>query len=245
MDHFKVRAMQAYVNIGANHEFRLSEAVLIYRGGGNDAFASLHQVKQAENGMPYLAPGEPLTTAFLRTLAQGLGAQVKPEIFPENILARTPDLLVWWSRPQRRVMFFGGTDQEARKMNGLLFPHPALIFKVAGRDLYVRAIATIERPTPETPLKTAPYWNTDSRGLVCAGSMRVPESSDIASISAFETTYFQSEFTHSAGAVRLTSHPEGFIGLWRSLIGRKRFPVQYLTDAGETLQEFVASGNER
>jgi PRTRC genetic system protein B len=244
MDHFKVRAMQAYVNIGANNEFRLSEAVLVYRGGGNRAFASLHQVKQGENGIPYLTPGEALTTAFLRTLAQGLGAEVKPEILPDNVLVRTPDMLVWWSRPRRRVMFFGGVDKEARKLNGLVFPHPALIFKVAGKDLFVRAMATASRPGPETPLKTAPDWNTDSRGLVCAGSMRVPESSDIASIPAWEDAYFQSEFTHAAGAVRLTSHPGGFIGLWRSLTGRNRFPVQYLIDAGETLQEFVARGNE-
>ena len=236
--------MQAYVAIGANSEFKLSEAVLIYRAGGEGAFASLHRVKQADDGVPYLAPGEPLTTAFVRTLAQGLGAQVKPEIFPENILARTPDLLVWWSRPQQRTMFFGGTDEEARKMNGLVFAHPALIFKVVGKDLFVRAMATASRPGPETPLKTAPYWNTDSRGLVCAGSMRVPESSDIVSIPGWEGAYFQSEFTHAAGAVRLTSHAGGFIELWRSLVGRKRFPVQYLTDAGETLQEFVARGSE-
>jgi PRTRC genetic system protein B len=237
--------MQAYVNIGANHEFRLSEAVLVYRAGGGGAFASLHQVKQGDNGVPYLAPGEPLTTAFVRTLAQGLGAQVKPEIFPETILARTSDLLVWWSRPQRRVMFFGGTDQEARQINGLVFPHPALVFKVVSKDLFVRALAITSRPGPETPLKTAPYWNTDSRGLVCAGSMRVPESSDIASTPAWVDGYFQSEFTHAAGAVRLTSHPGGFIGLWQGLAGRKRFPVQYLADAGETLQDFVARGDAR
>ena len=138
--------MQAYVNIGANIEFKLSEAVLVYRGGGDGAFASLHQVKQAENGIPYLTPGEALTTAFLRTLAQGLGAQVKPEILPDNVLARTPDMLVWWSRPQCRVMFFGGADQKARKMNGLVFPHPALVFKVAGKDLFVRATAMTSRP---------------------------------------------------------------------------------------------------
>jgi PRTRC genetic system protein B len=245
MDHFKVRAMKAYVNIGANHEFRLSEAVLVYRGGGDGAFASLHQVKQAENGIPYLTPGEALTTAFLRTLAQGLGAQVKPEILPDNVLGRTPDMLVWWSRPKRRVMFFGGTDEEACKLNGLIFPHPALIFKVAGKDLFVRAVATNSRPSPEAPLKTAPYWNTDGRGLVCPGNMRVPETSDVMSIPKWEDAFFQSEFTHAAGAVRLTSHPEGFIGLWRSLVGRKRFPVQLLIDAGETLQEFVACGNER
>jgi PRTRC genetic system protein B len=142
-------------------------------------------------------------------------------------------------------MFFGGTEPEARKLNGLVFPHPALVFEVLGRDLFVRAMATSSRPTPERPLKIAPYWNTDSRGLVCTGSMRVPESSDIASISLWEDAYFQSEFTHAAGAVRLTSHPEGFIGLWRGLAGRKRFPVQYLTDAGATLQEFVAHGSER
>ena len=237
--------MKAYVNIGANHEFRLAQAVLVYRGGGDGAFASLHQVKQDENGIPYLTPGEALTTAFLRTLAQGLGAQVKPEILPDNILARTPDMLVWWSRPRPRVMFFGGTDEEARKLNGLVFPHPALIFKVAGKDLFVRAMATNSRPGPDTLLKTAPYWDTDGQGLVCAGSMRVPESSDIASIPAWQDAYFQSEFTHAAGAVRLTSSPGGFIGLWKGLAGRKRFPVQYLTDVGETLQEFVAHGNER
>jgi PRTRC genetic system protein B len=235
--------MQAYVNIGANIEFKLTEAVLVYRGGGNGAFASLHQVKQAENGIPYLTPGEALTTAFLLTLAQGLGAQVKAEILPDNVLARTPDMLVWWSRPRQRVMFFGGTDEEARKLNALLFPHPALIFKVAGRDLFVRAVETSSRPSPETPLKTAPYWNTDAR--VCAGSMRVSDTSDVASIPQWEDAFFQSEFTHAAGAVRLTSHPQGFIRLRRSLAGKKQFPVQFLTDAGETLQEFVARGNER
>ena len=60
-----------------------------------------------------------------------------------------------------------------------------------------------------------------------------------------KTPTFQSQFTHAAGAVRLTSHPGGFIGLWKGLAGRKRFPVQYLIDAGETLQEFVARGDER
>ena len=238
-----MKTMKAYVNIGANSEFTLAEAVLVYRGGGDGAFASLHKVKQAENGISYLTPGEALTTAFLRTLAQRLGAQVKPEVLPVNVLARTPDMLVWWSRPRRRVMFFGGVDKEARKLNGLTFPHPALIFKVAGRDLFVRAVATSSRPTPDTPLQTAPYWNTDVR--VCPGSMRVPESSDVASIPQWQDAFFQSEFTHAAGAVRLTSHPGGFTGLWRNLAGKKRFPVRYLIDAGETVQEFLVRGSER
>jgi PRTRC genetic system protein B len=237
--------MKTYVDIGANREFKLSEAVLVYRSGGDGAFASLHKVEKQQDGAPYLAAGEPVTTAFVRTLAEGLGARAKPEILPESVLARTPDLLVWWSRPQRRVMFFGGTDEQARGLNGLVFPHPALVFKAAGRDLFVRALATTSRPEGNSPLKTAPYWNTDSRGLVCPGTMRVPDGSDVSSIPRWEAAYFQSNFTHAAGAVRLTSHPGGFIGLWRSLAGRKTMPVRYLTDAGETLEEFVARGADR
>ncbi|TAM83462.1 MAG: PRTRC system protein B [Acidobacteria bacterium] len=237
--------MKAYIDIGANREFKLREAVLVYRTGGDGAFASLHKVEQSQDGAPYLAAGELLNTAFVRTLAEGLGARVKPEILPDNILARTPDLLVWWSRPQCRVMFFGGTDEQARKLNGLVLPHPALVFKVAGRDLSVRALATTSRPAGNSPLKTAPYWNTDNRGLVCPGTMRVPESSDVSSIPQWQAAYFQSNFTHAVGAVRLTNHPGGFIGLWRSLANRKRFAVRYLTDAGETLEEFVARGADR
>jgi len=236
--------MQAHVAIGANREFRLAEAVLIYRGEGETAFASLHQVKQADNGAPYLAPGEALTTAFLRTLAKGLGSQVKPEVFPDHLLARAPDLLVWWSPPRQRVMFFEGTDEEARKLNGLVFPHPALVFKVSGKNLFVRALATDSRPTPETKLMTAPYWNTDSRGLVCPGTMRVPDTTDLASMAKWEGSYFGSAFTHAGGAVRLTHHAGGFVWLWRSLAGKKRFPVRYLTDGRETLQEFVAGRDD-
>lgn len=237
--------MKAYVDIGANREFKLSEAVLVYRSGGDGAFASLHKVEQSQDGAPYLAAGEPLTTAFVRALAEGLGARVKPEILPENVLARTPDILVWWSRPQRRIMFFGGTDEQGRKLNGIVFPHPALVFKVAGKDLFVRALATTTRPTGDTALKTAPYWNTDTRGLVCPGTMRVPDGSGVSTILQWEAAYFHSEFTHAAGAIRLTSHPKGFMGLWRSLARGKTFAVRYLTDAGEMLGEFVARGADR
>jgi PRTRC genetic system protein B len=237
--------MKAFVDIGANREFKLSEAVLVYQSGGDGAFASLHKVEQNQDDAAYLAAGEPLTTAFVRTLAEGLGARVKPEIFPDYVLARTPDLLVWWSRPQQRIMFFGGANEQARRLNGLVLPHPALIFKVAGKELFVRALATASRPTSGSALKTAPYWNTDSHGLVCQGTMRVPDGSDISSLPQWEAAYFESQFTHAAGAVRLTSHPGGFIGLWQDLAGKKTFPVRYLTDAGERLEEFVARGADR
>ena len=109
--------MESQVRIGANRRFVLRNALLIY-GDGSGAFATLHDVRGEKEGAPYLGPGQSLTTAFLRSLAHGLGVRMAPEILPENILARTPDLIAWWTRAQHRCMFFGGGSDEAAKLNG-------------------------------------------------------------------------------------------------------------------------------
>jgi len=237
--------MEAQVRIGANRRFILRNALLVY-GDGSGAFATLHEVRGEKEGAPYLGPGQSLTTAFLRSLAHGLGVRMAPEILPENVLARTPDLIVWWTRAQHRCMFFGGGSDEAGKLNGRTYPHPALVFKIWGRDLYVRALAADARPSAETRLMMAPYWNTDSRACVCQGSMRVPEEVSAQSIAGWEAAFFGSEFTHPSGAVRLTSHPGGFAGLWSSLANSKGlFPTEFLVDAKQTLREFIEGDEER
>ena len=159
--------MEARVAIGANRTFVLRNAVLVY-GDGATAFATLHAVVSKGSGQPpYLGPGQALTSAFLRTLAAELGARITPEILPANVPARTPGMITWWTQARREVMFFGGVDQRARELNGATYPHPALVFKVAERELFVRALEKDERPTEATPLKNAPYWNVDSAGGVC------------------------------------------------------------------------------
>jgi PRTRC genetic system protein B len=235
--------MEAYVQIGASSNLQLRHALLVYTDQQR-AFATLHDVVNQAEGAPLLAPAQPLSLTFLRRLAEGLGSHVAPEVLPENVLARTPEMIVWWSPAARRIMFFGEADDEARKLNGLNFPHPPLVFKVRGREVFVRALEKNIRPQANTPLKTAPYWNTaGDDGRVCLGTTRAPESASVGSIRSWEAAFFQSSFTHALGAVRLTSHKKGFIGLWRNLAGKKAFPVRYLTDAKETLRDFV--GRER
>jgi hypothetical protein len=78
------------------------------------------------------------------------------EILPEHVLARTPELIAWWSRAQPRLMFFGDGNAEAKKLNGKMFPHPALVFMIHGRELFVRALAENCRPRGDTHLKHAP-----------------------------------------------------------------------------------------
>lgn len=232
--------MEAHVQIGASANLQLRHALLVYTDQQR-AFATLHDIISQEEGAPLLAPAQPLSLGFLRRLAEGLGNHVVPEVLPENVLARTAEMIVWWSPAALRIMFFGDADEQARKLNGLNFPHPPLVFKVRGQELFVRALEKNVRPCPDTPLKTAPYWNTaGDDGRVCLGTTRAPESQSVDSIKPWQAAFFQSSFTHPLGAVRLTHHKEGFIGLWCALAGKQVFPAHFLTDARETLREFVA-----
>lgn len=236
--------MNVHLRIGDNRTFSLKQAVLLYQEGSK-AFATLHEVKCRPNQAPYLCAGQSVTTGFLETLAKGLGASVGAEVLAEHVLARTPELIAWWSRAQPRLMFFGDGNDEAKKLSGKMFPHPALVFMIHGRELFVRALAEDCRPTADTHLRSAPYWNTDAHGRVCPGSMRVPEEISAGSLSGWENAYFASEFTHPSGAVRLTTHAGGFLGLWSSLAGKKhKFPVKFLADSHQTLREFVQRRGE-
>ena len=236
--------MDVHVRIGDNRIFALKQAVLLYQEGSR-AFATLHEVKHTADQVPYLCAGQSVTARFLETLAKGLGASMAAELLPENVLARTPELIAWWTPAKRRLMFFGDSDLKTRDLNGKMYPHPALVFMIRGRELFVRALANNRRPNSHTRLQNAPYWNTDAQGRVCLGSMRVPDEVSALSLRGWEEAYFASEFTHPSGAVRLTTHPGGFLGLWSSLVGRKhRFPVKFLADSKQTLQEFIVSRGE-
>jgi len=234
--------MRTGVNIGGSESMALKGALLVYEGR-QGSFVSWHEAKFAENGgAPYLAEAEPLTTEFLRELAAGLGSRLAPEVLPFNMLVRTPEMLVWWVRARKqRTMFFAESSKAGKELNGKRYPHPPLVFKAAGSELWVRALESDERPTAKTKLKIAPYWNTnDAEGRVCIGTMRTPDGDGVEGIEAWERGFFQSEFTHPYGAARLTSFPDGFLSLWKHLAGSTQpFPVNYLIDARQTLRDFV------
>jgi len=234
--------MNSYVNIGGSEALSLKGALLIYQGQQR-GFVAWHEARPAaDGGAPYLGEAQPLTTEFVRGLAQGLGSRIALEILPENVLVRTAEILVWWTPAKHRTMFFAPHDPNLKGLNGKRFPHPPLVWKVSGRDLWVRALAENKRPSAATKLMTAPYWNVaGEEGWTCQGSMRSPEDTAIGAIDLWERAFFQSEFTHASGTTSLTTHPEGFLSLWKGLVDRRRsFPVEYLTPAKQTLLEFVS-----
>ena len=67
----------------------------------------------------------------------------------------------------------------------------------------------------------------------------MPREASVKSLPRWEEAFFESEFTHANAPSGLTNHPGGFMGLWQSLIGKKKFPVEHLRDTKETLAKFI------
>ena len=118
-----------------------------------------------------------------------------------------------------------------------LLAGPPLIFKARGRELFVPVLGEHKRPTSDTHLKTAPYWNTDSSEGVWADGDSHPLAAN--SISAWESAYFGSQ---TPGLFVSPNIGGGFVGLSTGLKDKARvFPTTLLRDAKETLSEFIES----
>jgi PRTRC genetic system protein B len=223
--------MRFSIDVGGELELKLHQAILLYRNAqASRHMATVHGIVQtASDGAPALGAGQLLTTAVLREFARTLGTACPLEFLPECVVARTPELLAWWTPAMIRAMFFRA-GSELADASGQRFPHPALLFVVRNGLLYLRALRSNERPNAETRLYAAPYWNTGNDGAVCAGTMRAPKSAGVTAITAWEQAFFQSEFTHPGGAGRLTKRKGGTVALWKSLAGKPSFPLTTLIE---------------
>jgi PRTRC genetic system protein B len=175
-----------------------------------------------------------------------LGKAVPVEILPARVLVRTPEVIVWWMPASERTMFFSdrGGDNALEDLNAKNYPHPALVFKACGTHLWVRALAENKRPIAQTRVHVAPYCNCHDDGSVCTGSMKIPREKSVESISSWERSFFQSEFTHAIGSRKQAEFPGGLLAMWKALAGRKRFPCRYLVKANQTLGAFVTSNDD-
>lgn len=233
--------MNVRVQLGAERRFVLRNALLVYSDGG-DLFAVVHDVAARGTAQPKLGTGQLVTMDFLAALAEGLGNRLAPEVLPDNVIARTPHLIAWWTRPHVRPLWYRH-DSELGHLSGKHFPVPALLWKLIGQTLYVRALCEDARPGPQTQLFVAPFWNTNEDSLVCQGTMKRPETSGVDSLQEWVDGYFGAEFTHAYGNRRLTRCKGGYMKMWEQLEAtrdaRVPFPQEYLTPAKQSVREFM------
>ncbi len=142
--------MRFSIDVGSELELKLYQAMLLYRNDhGNRVMATVHGVVQKEaDGTPLLGPGQLLSTAALRELTKQLGTSCPAEYLPDHVVARTPELIAWWTQPARRPMFFR-EGSELANVSGKLFPHPTLLFVVRNGTLFVRALPQLPKDHTE------------------------------------------------------------------------------------------------
>ena len=89
--------MRFDAHFGDAEAVQLKAAILLYGGAKRVTFASVHEpCRDPEGGAPYLDVGRPISMEFLRMMARGLGLGMAPEILPETVVMRTPQVTAWW-----------------------------------------------------------------------------------------------------------------------------------------------------
>lgn len=235
--------MRVDIHVEAPQPLRLARAVLVY-SQGETAFATVHDCARVGGKMEILA-GRAMTPSMSRSLASALGKeQLIGGYLPGNVLMVDSEVVVWHAGPQIKHLAFKQSDVFPKRSLGNAsgaVPMPGTIC-VAGRNKWaVFAYKGHERPTPQTQLFQAPFYNVDQDGRVCVGNVTLPKSAGIDRIAAWNDAFFRSFFSH-ANYDGVVDYPEDATGLWRTLLAakKKRFPENVLKPYKRCLGELIA-----
>lgn len=229
------------------NSYALTAAILIYTGGktGHHAIATKHEVEHSADRGCRIVPGQPLAMSDYVNLVKALAPAEQPSMLwhDDRILASGMGRLVWWEPPKRRSLFFKESQYDAKTFNAKgVCSTPGVVFMAMSepRSLWVWAVKGDKRPTKETLLYQAPFFNVWGRGQVCVGNSTLPGDERKDDPEAWSQAFFGSHFTHPnfTEANRLVngSDPCEF---WKKHLSRKAraFPEDVLVRAP------IADGN--
>jgi PRTRC genetic system protein B len=224
----------------------LTGALLLYsnpQSRGNITYITKHEVHQvgtAEAPNEQIMPGTAVTPEGLIAMFEQLTKtySLNTDILPENVLSISGEHMVWWLPEGKRRVFFNCTELGQRWGH---LPHPPLLFLVVKGSWYVFALPKNERPTGETSLCHAPYFNVYDNHSICVGSANIPRKASVTAIPEWEEAFFDSEFTHPNGRIKKASHPRGEYAMWKELLDNvyETFPTQFLVPAEKSLSDMM------
>ncbi len=223
---------------------RLSQAVLIYQGASESALATVHDIEEVD-GTPMILAGQAMTPRAVNQLSRVLSKSIGHGGFlPETVLYMDGDLLLWWLPPAKRHIVFRTAELKEQwgvTERGEVVPHPGLVFAASSRVWKVWAVKGKNRPTLESPLFHAPYFNVWDGGDICRGNVKVPEGTTSEKIDAWNTAFLGSVFTHPNTKGKLVRYGGraggGAYSFWRDMLDGKfkKFPERVLIDGKTTL----------
>lgn len=219
---------------------RLDQAVLIYRGASDSALATVHKIEEID-GEPVVLAGQAMTPRAAIQLARALSKRVAHGGFlPETVLYMDGDVLLWWVPPARRHIVFRAPELSAPE-RGEVVPHPGLVFAASSAVWKVWAVKGKHRPTLQSALFQAPYFNVYEDGDICRGNVEVPDGTTAEKIDAWNAAFFSSFFTHPNVKGKLVRYRSGSYAFWRDMLDGKftKFPEHVLVDTKNTLGKLL------
>lgn len=224
-------------------ELTLTEALLMYRSGRGEVYATVHPV-HADGTVPgrqIIGAGAPLTKSSLSSFARAVGQATSFGGFvPENLLYTSPNMIAWWTPESIRRCWFKSQNKYIGEKAADV-AHPALVFVVVPGDWYVFALRESVRPTPSTKLCHSPHFNVWDGGRICTGNVKLPPAIEASAIAGYEDAFFRTRFTHPnrEGA---TVHKGGMTMLWRAQIrcANQEQMRRALRGTHETLERAIA-----
>ncbi len=221
-------------------------ALVFYESLDNDSTMYVEHFDMDRNGNPINA--HPLTVNEAKALAKSLHTDEEKDktflkskgILPINILNINPSQngsVLWYTKAQQRQMYF---------VKNLEIPNgkahvPAMLWFADKENLSVFALTSDKRPTEETPLYYAPFFNVYEDGAVCMGTVdvNIKNSASVEEFTtAWENYFFNSYFSHLLD--NYNPIKGNCVNLWKKLMDTDEdFPADILKKNNKTLKNLL------
>ncbi|WP_189074226.1 PRTRC system protein B [Deinococcus sedimenti] len=214
-------------------------ALLIYGNHQRSAILK-HPVHDTPQGY-VLGPGQLLSREDHQRLVDFTAGTGLTFTAPTT-LATGLHCVCWWVPPHERPLLFDAKYDAARtiaRLSGVPVPHPGLVFTASRDGLHVYAVRGDQRPTPDTALCHAPYWNMFSTAQVCRGTTLYPSRFTPDTQPEWEAAFFQSVFTGPSRTDRYMNWGRSYEELLTEARAQGAFPQGVLLDAGKTLADLA------
>lgn len=203
-----------------------------------------HQLSQNAEGELVLGTGRNVSKSTIESILKLQEGSQRSfvEYLPPEVIATGYKSVAWVVERSERTLLFGGvTDAALAEIDGQRFPQPRLLFIASTQGsprLALFALRGNERPTLDTPVYYAPYFNVFSNHHVCTGSMALPRTLNMSELERWVETFFHSNFTHSSrnqSTALGCSHRE----LWDLSREHGEFKDEWLLPVGKTLGQVL------
>ena len=220
-------------------------ALVFYQKKGNHGNSYVEFFDMDRNGNPVNA--HPLSLNEAKRLARALNVDDyddKRFLVPKSIMKKEilhidhrTSRVMWFTKAQQRNLYFIKSFDIS---NGLASV-PPMLWLASRESVMVYALATDRKPTGNTKLYHAPFFNIHENGVVCMGTVDI-DMKNIRCLeeftSAWEDYFFNSNFSHLMSGFNPVNG--NCVLLWTDLIGTgKPFLMDALKANGRTVKNFI------